>query len=148
MVSDCKNVIVGLKRSSMEEIVCFQDGSKIIAHCPHPAFEKITQHGHTIEYHIEEQKYGRRELVVKAVHGEQIVAEANFEDDGSDAWNQNVRTDKSYQRQGIANAMYVFAEKIFGKSLYNFWAGDDKQSPEARALWAQPNRPFGNHAKR
>jgi hypothetical protein len=82
------------------------------------------------------------------MHAGDMIGEANFTDDGSFAFPQNVRVAPAYQRQGIATAIYVFAEKILEKPLYDFWADDPAQTSEAKALWAQPNRPFGDMSKR
>jgi ribosomal protein S18 acetylase RimI-like enzyme len=51
----------------------------------------------------------------------------------------NVLVDSNYQRQGIATALYVLAEKISKKKLSPY----PQQYDEGKHLWAQPNRPFG-----
>ena len=77
-----------------------------------------------------------------------MVADVNFTAadprHGSGARNQNERTDEWHRRDGLANAMYVLAEVIFGKPLVSYWGGDPFQSPAAAALSARPNRPFRN----
>jgi GNAT superfamily N-acetyltransferase/8-oxo-dGTP pyrophosphatase MutT (NUDIX family) len=44
-----------------------------------------------------------------------------------------------HQRQGIATALYVHAEKASGKKVIP----STDQTDDARKFWAQPNRPFG-----
>lgn len=128
----------------MTNISDLQDGSAIIEQNPHPAIDKIINQGYNFKYRIEQAELSK-ELMIKVVSGENAVAEANFTDQGSDTViPQNIRVLESWRRQGIATAIYILAEKILGKPLCNFWSDDDKQAPEAKALWAQPNRPFGN----
>jgi hypothetical protein len=80
-------------------------------------------------------------LVVEVRDDRGLVAKADFSANDYEAWSQNVEVAGRFRRRGIATALYVFAELFFGKTLYNFWP--DKQTDAARALWAQPNRPFG-----
>jgi len=54
-----------------------------------------------------------------------------------------VRVEPTHQRRGLATAMYVFAENVFGKPLSNYWASEPHQSEAAKVMWANPNRPFG-----
>lgn len=44
-----------------------------------------------------------------------------------------------HRRKGLASAMYSHYQKMTGHRL----TPDEQQSDEAKALWAQPNRPFG-----
>jgi GNAT superfamily N-acetyltransferase len=125
----------------------FEDGAVIIEQYPHSAFDKVVGCGYTICYHIEQNVESLKELEVKVLYGENVVANANFTDDGRDAWCQNVRVLPAHQKQGIATAIYVFAEKVYGKALYNFWENNPAQTPAARALWAQSNCPFGSPLK-
>jgi GNAT superfamily N-acetyltransferase len=125
------------------DMVAFEDGSAIVKQSPHPAFDKILECGYRISFRIEQDVERFKDLLIEVLHGDNGVAEAEFTDDGASAYCQNVQVDPSHQRKGIATAIYVFAENVIGKPLYNFWGSDPKQTPAARALWAQPNRPFG-----
>ncbi len=51
----------------------------------------------------------------------------------------NVEVKEEYRRQGIATKMYVYAEQVSGLKAQPH----SIQSPQGRALWANPNRPFG-----
>jgi predicted GNAT family acetyltransferase len=44
-----------------------------------------------------------------------------------------------HQRKGLASAMYSYAEKIHKLKM----RPSSNQTPQAEALWSQPNRPFG-----
>jgi GNAT superfamily N-acetyltransferase len=125
-------------------MILFEDGSAVVKGSPHSAFDKIVSRGYGITFRIEQEVEPFKDLLVRVLHGDQTVAEADFTDDGFEAYCQNVRVDPSHQRKGIATAVYVFAETVLGKPLSNFWGSDHKQTPEAKALWAQPNRPFGS----
>lgn len=46
---------------------------------------------------------------------------------------------KDHRRKGLATAMYQYAEKLHGRIFH-----DDSQTTDAKGLWSQPNRPFGN----
>jgi oligoribonuclease (3'-5' exoribonuclease)/GNAT superfamily N-acetyltransferase len=48
---------------------------------------------------------------------------------------------EDFQRQGIATAMYLHAEKASGRKLIP----SDDRTEDAKKLWAQPNRPFGKY---
>jgi ribosomal protein S18 acetylase RimI-like enzyme len=124
-------------------MVAYKNGSPIINRCPHQAFDKFAKCGYRISFRIEPAIKPIKELLVKVLHDQNTIATADFTDDGDIFYCQNVHVDPTYRRQGIANAIYVFAEKAIGKRLCNFWNNDRQQTPEAMALWAQPNRPFG-----
>lgn len=124
------------------------DGAEVIAQHAHPCLERITQQGYRLLYRFEESPIeieGMRDLTIFTAQGGETVATADLTDDemARAFYVQNVSVQPAHRRRGLANAIYVFAEKLVGKTLYNFWTGDNHQSPEARALWAQPNRPFG-----
>jgi ribosomal protein S18 acetylase RimI-like enzyme len=127
-------------------MVEFEDGSTVINENPHPAFDRISGSGYRITYRVEQEVEPFKDLLVKVLHGGDVIAEADFTDDGLYAHCQNVRVHPRHQRQGIATAVYVYAEKVYGKRLRNFWGDDPKQTPAAKALWAQRNRPFGDPA--
>jgi hypothetical protein len=128
----------------------YEDGSPIIGQNPHPAFDKIRAGGYSIEYWMESDPdtpagspAELRELCVTVRHGGEPLATANFADRrnsaGARVGTSEVHAD--HRHRGLANAMYVFAEMVFQKPLIDY--GHD-QTDDARALWAQPNRPFGN----
>ena len=85
---------------------------------------------------------------VIVLYSGEIVAGATFTDSADCFYNLNVWVDERHRRRGICNSMYVFAEILIGNTLDNFWASiEDHQSPEAKALWAQAERPFGQQAR-
>lgn len=57
-------------------------------------------------------------------------------------WDVNV--DEAQRRKGIATELYKQAEQEFGKSLQ---PGVSGLSEDSRALWNQPNRPFGSNVE-
>jgi GNAT superfamily N-acetyltransferase len=120
-----------------------QSGNSLIQQYPHVLFEQLAEDGYVIQYCMGEGFF--RPLDVVVFHGEQVVATADFSDDGPAAHCQNVRVDEHHRRRGIANTIYVFAEVAYGKRLWDFWKDmTDSQSVAGRKLWAQPNRPFGH----
>lgn len=54
----------------------------------------------------------------------------------------NVYTKKEHQQKGLASAAYKLIEDLTDKKLSKP-IGEDLQSDSAKALWSQPNRPFG-----
>lgn len=56
----------------------------------------------------------------------------------------NVQIHPDHQRKGIGTAMYSLAEEKSGRKI----VPSKSQSPGAKALWSQPNRPFGNDFKK
>jgi hypothetical protein len=122
------------------------DGSAIIEQHPHVAFDKIIQQGYQITYRLEQEISVFQELVVSVVFEGKQVGYADFSNDGMFAHCQNVQVANRHKRRGIGTAMYVFAEKVFGRPLSPLWEGNEN-SAEAKALWSQPNRPFGNRGE-
>ncbi len=53
------------------------------------------------------------------------------------------KVDPSHQRKGIANAAYQLAENTIGGKISSTDEDPRIMSDEAKALWNQPNRPFG-----
>jgi hypothetical protein len=126
--------------------VGFEDGSTVIGgDSDGLVFKPVLLRGYRIMYRIEKQLKASTKLVIMVMHRAKVVGCATFLDDGHNALPQDLQIEMPYRRQGIATAIYVFAEKVFAKPLTNLWEwGDDpEQSPEAKAFWAQPNRPFG-----
>jgi ribosomal protein S18 acetylase RimI-like enzyme len=126
-------------------MLAFTSGNDLLREHPHAAFDRTYHWGYEVWYRIESKQEcpSFRKLIVQVRLKDQVVAEADFADDGSAAHCQNVRVEPADQRRGIATAMYLFAEKVFGKSIRNHWAGDSAQTAAAKALWANPSRPFG-----
>lgn len=123
----------------------FEAGSELFRLHPHVAFGRICQCGYEVWYRIEnDEGYpAARVLIVQISLQDQVVAKADFTDDGFTAYCQHVRVEPTHQRRGLATATYVFAEIVFGKPLSNHWASEPHQSEAAKAMWANPNRPFG-----
>ncbi len=124
----------------------FEPGAELVRLYPHAVFERLYSQGYEIWYMIQtvEQCPNMRNLSVEVRHGELIVASADFDDDSRSSHCQNVLVEAAHRRKGIAKALYVFAEKVLGKRLWNLWDGSSIQSEEAKAMWANPNRPFGD----
>ena len=119
-----------------------QKANSIIEDNPHEAFNKIYKNKYEILYSTHEDKF---ETILNAEvrFGDNIVANADFVISEGDLHCNNVRVDEEHRRKGICTALYVFAEKLFGRKIENFWKGDPIQSDAAKKLWNQPNRPFG-----
>ena len=121
----------------------FQSGAPLFALNPHPAFERLVRRGCAISFLIEQRFETFRELEISVTCDGAVIASANFSEDETGPYCQNCNVDPTYRRQGIATAVYIFAEIVFGRHLYDFWRGNSFQSKNAKALWSQPNRPFG-----
>lgn len=52
---------------------------------------------------------------------------------------EQTQVNADFQRKGIASAMYAYAERETGLTM----RPGDSQTPNARALWENPDRPFG-----
>lgn len=120
-----------------------KSGVPIIDNHPHPAFVRLKTQGYEFFYRFRGEE-DLLDLDIEVRKGDQVVGTADFSDDGPYAHCQNVQVKEAYQRQGIATAMYMFAECALGKKLHDFWKGDPLQTKAARALWDMPNRPFGH----
>lgn len=109
--------------------------------------EKLREMGYVISHNIHRDRFLKNLDVCVRFKGA-VVAEACFTDDGDSAYCHHVKVEPEFRRRGLATAMYQYAESVFLKKLENHWHGDpETQSAEARALWAQPQRPFGSHPK-
>lgn len=120
-----------------------KSGELIIDQNPHLTFDKLKSKGYEIFYQFESEE-DLLDLYVVVKQGEQVIGRANFSDDGPNAHCQNVYVETDYRHQRIATTIYVFAEKAFGKELFNFWDGDPFQTDAAKFLWKMPDRPFGS----
>jgi GNAT superfamily N-acetyltransferase len=78
-------------------------------------------------------------LVVIAHQGEEYAGNAEFILRNGGLLANNVSVIKKFQRQGLATAMYAYAEKRTGLTTHPH----NIQTTEGRALWAQPDRKFG-----
>lgn len=103
------------------------------------SFEALRARGYEIFYDL--HSGGR--LSVEARLNSDVAGRAEFQAANGSAYCQNVEVEPAHQRRKIATAMYVFAERVLGAELEDFWGDEPDQTPAARALWAQPNRPFG-----
>lgn len=127
-------------------MVEYHDGAEILAQRPNPVFEPILKGGYRLVYAIEEDSPSIKDVHVLVRFGEQVVAEGLFhadEDDPLGIYCQNIRVEPEHRRQGLANGVCCFAERLLGRPMYNFWKNSPIQSRAARAMWDQPDRPFG-----
>ena len=136
-------------------MIAFQNGLDFIEKHQHSAFDRILGCGYGVRYYVErdeadDQEFNEREeeprkvLLVNVLHWDYPIAEALFFDEGLNACCGMVKVDLAHQRRGIATAMFVLAEFVFGKPLSNPHANDRKRREAYQAFWTQPNRPFGN----
>lgn len=123
----------------------FLCGDDIISRHPHRVFDKVVSQGYSLRYGVSTGPMASiRDLVVQALLEDEVVADAEFWDAGEPCC-QNVRVNERHRRKGLANSLYVFAERFYGKPLYDKWGNGQNsiQSALGRALWNQPDRPFG-----
>ena len=124
----------------------FQDGGAAIIANPHPALAKACERGFRFQYRFVQDCDWCRDLDIQVLLAQEVIASADFTEDfnARTFYNQNVMVAKEFRGQGIGPAIYLFAEKLVGRSLHNFWDGTSNgQSDEAKAMWANPERPFG-----
>jgi ribosomal protein S18 acetylase RimI-like enzyme len=120
----------------------FVSASQITEQSPHPAFDRVSHF--VVVYELDQEIPGWSRLKVQVKQVDRIIGRGEFTSDPTYAHSQNVAVDAEFRRRGIATSMYVLAEKIFGKALTPLWNGNEN-SEDAKALWKQPKRPFGNH---
>lgn len=86
-------------------------------------------------------------LVVQAHHPQHgIVGEYIFNHSGNQGlYVQDATTWPEHKRKGLATSAYQLAEKHTGRKIEN---NPGLQSPEAKQLWAQENRPFGKSLRK
>lgn len=122
-------------------MVVYEPSDAIVNEYPHPVFERIYRNAYRLPHGW--GGYKGNSLYVKAYLVKIETGEANFDDAGYGIYCQNITIGDEYLRNGLANAMYVLAEIVYRKTLFDFWGGDKKQSTLAKLLWAQKDRPFG-----
>jgi len=129
----------------MKESWSTHSAAELISTNPHDVFTSITIMGYSMEYsQLKDPMPSLVDLDIRVLKDDLIVAQANFSDaETVGAYCQNVEVDKEHQRKKLATAMYLLAELIYSKPLFNFWSGDHCQSEAAKAMWANPKRPFG-----
>lgn len=74
--------------------------------------------------------------------GRELVGEFSFTEESSQLYPEGVYVNLPHRRQGLATAMYILAEKRFGKKV----VPAKGNSAAAKKFWAQPNRPFGTES--
>ncbi len=97
--------------------------------------------------HREGQTRGTWQIVAWREHPREVAGSMTYEITDAPSWPlrhgrlhvDSVHVNPPYRRQGLATAMYVWAEKLTGRKF----APSQKQSHYAVALWSQPSRPFG-----
>src|SRR5690242_3043844 len=115
-------------------MVQFIPASDIICANPHPLFDRLAERGYELWYLFRTYSCGdgMRGLDVQVRLDRVVVAAADFEEDGPDrVFCQNVKVLPEFHRQKIANAIYVFAEKATGRTMYNLWGGPT-DAPEVK----------------
>lgn len=123
-------------------------GEAVMAGTRHPrkdVFGAFARGRYRVEYRPPQDECGHTD--VRVLLGGEQVAGGDFSVDGPVAWCGNVAVVEGHRRRGLASAMYVFAEALLWKPLIDYWADvgpEDWQSNDARALWVQPDRPFGH----
>jgi hypothetical protein len=113
-------------------------------------FQRVGSLGYALFFAIDGAAPSR-EMRIQVRVGDEQVATARFrEQDTSEpsAYCDNVWVIDEHQRCGLANAMYLLAEIVLGVPLVNVWKTLGQQSDAGRALWNQPNRPFGRRGGR
>lgn len=76
---------------------------------------------------------------VTATLNQEVVGTAVFDTHENRLYPLSVNVSAAHRRKGLATAMYQFAEKKTGLAI----GPSPEQSSAGKALWEQPNRPFG-----
>ena len=88
----------------------------------------------------ENPEYRPMDFYISAPDGDGVgQARIGLTKDRKNIYVWDINIDEDHQRKGLATEIYQRAEKYFGKTLVPI-----NQSEDAKALWSQPNRPFGN----
>lgn len=111
----------------------------------HPNIDKIYKNGFTIFYKSDDIE-GYKRMDFEARLENEIVAQAFFVMSDEKLHCNDVEVSEDHRRKGIATSLYVAAENIFQMPVSNMWDGYESQEKMGRALWKQPNRPFGNES--
>jgi len=102
--------------------------------------DKVIIQGFIIKYCYKDDSFVN--LVFKVFYGEKEITTITFKfDNPSEIHCQNATDLGPFKRKGIATSIYVLAEHLSGRIIWDYWG--DKKAPDAVAFWAQPNRPFG-----
>lgn len=103
---------------------------------------KVISQGFIIKYRCKDDD-SFVNLVFKVFYGEKEITTITFAfDNASEIHCQNATDLGPFKRKGIATSIYVLAEHLSGRIIWDYWG--DKKTPDAVAFWAQKNRPFGN----
>lgn len=97
--------------------------------------------GVTYEYHAADNANPYSTPQVLAVMDGRVVGSLGVTDRGENLVGV-VQVQKESRRKGVASAMYAFAEQQTGKRF----VPEAKQTPDSAALWANPNRAFGQQS--
>ena len=119
------------------------NGSEIISSKKHECFEVLLNNKFEIYYKFPDGSLPDNKLIhIRVYDGKNIIGTADPIETNVDIMPQNIQVDEKYRRRGIANAMYVFVEKLTGKIFQD--QGDENRTEAAIKFWNQPKRPFGN----
>lgn len=124
---------------------------KAVHQSEHPVIRKVLDAGYKLEHdrseptRIDQYAPSTVKLQIRAYRGETLVGWAHFSDScfgllvGLDG---EPHVLPEHRRKGIGSAMYVYVEELTGHTVEDH---PGTRTPEAQAMWDQPNRPFGNH---
>lgn len=128
------------------------DGTLLLRDHNNPKVRRAVDSGYTFQY-VYDPSLSLCPLVVYAQKDGDYAGSATFNlgntmtPDGcvqDHAFAQDVGVQAEHQRTGVATAMYVLAEIVLRVPLKDGWDYEGSpQKPDAKALWAQPDRPFG-----
>ena len=120
------------------------------------AVERATGAGYALWFRVVEPRTRLPDLVlprkvfVEARSGGGRCGTAEFSESREGYFYAQLTTsvEEGHLRRGLADAMYVVAEVVAGRVLFNFWATIGGQSEDGARLWEWPRksgrvRPFG-----
>jgi GNAT superfamily N-acetyltransferase len=106
--------------------------------------------GYSLKVHEPKDEGDYKEYTVTAHHPQHgVVGRFRFEHDGNEMIVADARVHPEHRRKGLASSAYKAIEDHVGAKLIDHNAKstavglEGAQSDDARALWKQPNRPFG-----
>jgi hypothetical protein len=113
----------------------------------HKSILKVAKAGYRIEHNFPKQDdpYLPLCLEIHALWGDELAGRVSFwvPEAGRHIkvgeWETQVV--EGHRRKGVGTAMMVYAELVTKRSIKR---DPEAQSEDAKALWGQPNRPFGN----